>query len=355
MKKILIRAEDRDVLERVSQLTRISPGFYGGIAEAAVHRRSIWAEDKTEPLFLSGGESIYEIERGYSFQIVNGVVNKDWRVTANAGSENCVRLRIIIEGEMSYPGSNNSSPGASARCSFAMQPAHKSLSVGVRGGSVMRSCVMSISERFLRDFLGASESELPGTLIDAWRCRDSSIGSFPVSRQTLSCVRRCMGMRLRGAWAEVKIRAMAYKILNLVFSDWMRSQDGASRSMRITSEDHNKLVAIKDHVTRNFRVGITAEKLCREFSINRNKLHYGFKHLFGVTPHDYCVEMRMRAALDLLLETRLAVAEIAWEVGFGEPTNFTAAFRRYFGVAPSAVRAGGRSVSGRNEDFISLE
>ncbi len=73
--------------------------------------------------------------------------------------------------------------------------------------------------------------------------------------------------------------------------------------------------------------------------LNRNKLHIGFKRLFGLSLHDYCLDLRMQRAKQMLLDSDLAIARIAEATGFSEPTNFTAAFRKHFAVLPSEVRA----------------
>lgn len=348
MRKVVIRAGDSNLLEHLSGLRRISPGHHGGAEGAAIQRRNIWAADPGEPLFASGGETIYEVARGFCLEVVDGVPGQDWRITGIAGAEHSIRLRIIFEGEM-YVASTDHPTAKSTNCAFAVQPAGEMLSVRVRGGSVIRSCVMSVSEAFLRGIVGAGNAELPAALATAWQRGERSIGAFPVSRQTLLKARQCLMPPPDGPWADVRLRAIAHELLYLIFSDWMKLQHDGARIVRITREDHAKLVAIRDHVSRNFHVGVTAHQLSREYAINRNKLHYGFKHLFGESLHDYCVDKRMRAAANLLLTTDLAVSEIAWKAGFSEPTNFAAAFKRYFGSAPSQVRHRAASLVGREQ------
>jgi transcriptional regulator GlxA family with amidase domain len=72
--------------------------------------------------------------------------------------------------------------------------------------------------------------------------------------------------------------------------------------------------------------------------LNRNKIHYGFKEMFGTSLQRYCNELRMKRAGALLRESTLSVAQIAEAVGFSEPTNFTASFTKHFRERPSAFR-----------------
>ena len=53
---------------------------------------------------------------------------------------------------------------------------------------------------------------------------------------------------------------------------------------------------------------------------------------------DLVEEARRRVATDLLTETHIPIAEIAWKLGYSEPTSFNHAFRRWTGVSPNAMR-----------------
>jgi AraC-like DNA-binding protein len=46
----------------------------------------------------------------------------------------------------------------------------------------------------------------------------------------------------------------------------------------------------------------------------------------------------LRNAARLLIETRLSVKEIAWQVGFRTCAGFVRAFKKTFGVTPSECR-----------------
>jgi AraC family transcriptional regulator len=63
-----------------------------------------------------------------------------------------------------------------------------------------------------------------------------------------------------------------------------------------------------------------------------------FKQSFGVPPHRYHTARRVERAKTLLARPSLSIAEIALEVGFGETSSFTAAFRRLVGRTPSSFR-----------------
>ena len=67
-----------------------------------------------------------------------------------------------------------------------------------------------------------------------------------------------------------------------------------------------------------------------------------FKRVVGVTPHQYLIRSRLRRAARLLADDARPVTEIAFEVGFGDLSNFVRTFHRAAGVSPRRFRQAAR-------------
>lgn len=63
-----------------------------------------------------------------------------------------------------------------------------------------------------------------------------------------------------------------------------------------------------------------------------------FARVLGVTPHQYVVRCRLRAAARLLDDPARSITDIAYDVGFADLSNFVRSFRRAAGVSPSGFR-----------------
>jgi AraC family transcriptional regulator len=63
-----------------------------------------------------------------------------------------------------------------------------------------------------------------------------------------------------------------------------------------------------------------------------------FAGVLGVTPHQYLIRPRLRRAARLLADDARSITEIAFDVGFGDLSNFVRTFRRAAGVSPRAFR-----------------
>ncbi len=106
----------------------------------------------------------------------------------------------------------------------------------------------------------------------------------------------------------------------------------------LASEDIAVFYQLRDYLQRNYSRELRLSDLCRRFGLNEYKLKRGFKALFDSSVMAYLSEVRLDNARRLLLETDLPVAEVADAVGYPHANNFSAAFKRRFGMTPSQVR-----------------
>jgi AraC family transcriptional regulator len=67
-----------------------------------------------------------------------------------------------------------------------------------------------------------------------------------------------------------------------------------------------------------------------------------FSRVIGVTPHQYLIRARLRRAARLLADEGRAIADVAFEVGFGDVSNFVRTFHRAAGVSPREFRRAAR-------------
>ena len=63
-----------------------------------------------------------------------------------------------------------------------------------------------------------------------------------------------------------------------------------------------------------------------------------FAQVLGVTPHQYLVRSRLRRAARLLADDHRPITDVAFDVGFGDLSNFVRTFHRAAGVSPRGFR-----------------
>ncbi len=79
-------------------------------------------------------------------------------------------------------------------------------------------------------------------------------------------------------------------------------------------------------------------KLAKLLHISRAQLYRKLQALTGQSASQLIRSIRMNRARDLIVKTNLNMAQIAYQVGFADPSNFSKTFVREFGITPTNYR-----------------
>ena len=79
-----------------------------------------------------------------------------------------------------------------------------------------------------------------------------------------------------------------------------------------------------------------------------------FAKVLGVTPHQYLMRSRLRHAARRLADEDRSITDIAYDVGFGDLSNFVRTFHRAAGVSPLRFRQASRGMRKIFQDRLSL-
>jgi AraC-like DNA-binding protein len=102
----------------------------------------------------------------------------------------------------------------------------------------------------------------------------------------------------------------------------------------INREIEQKLQKARRHVIENLDTPPDPDSLAIELSIPRSTLKEGFKYIYGKTIHQFHNDYKMEAALSMLKSGTKLVKEIAYDIGYQNPSHFIAAFKRKYGETP---------------------
>ena len=103
--------------------------------------------------------------------------------------------------------------------------------------------------------------------------------------------------------------------------------------------DPDQLEGVRVRIGREFDRPLTTEHLARSAGMSRRHLRRAFAERFGLTPRAYLERSRMTRAASLLRDTDCLIKEVAAQVGFADPNNFSTVFKRFHGLSPEAFRA----------------
>jgi len=79
-----------------------------------------------------------------------------------------------------------------------------------------------------------------------------------------------------------------------------------------------------------------------------------FSSVLGVTPHQYLVRSRLRHAARLLADDDSSITDVAYDVGFGDLSNFVRTFHRSAGVSPLRFRQASRGMRKIFQDRLAV-
>ena len=76
------------------------------------------------------------------------------------------------------------------------------------------------------------------------------------------------------------------------------------------------------------------QKVSKELFMSRSQLHRKVSALTGQSPSVFIRRLRLHKAKELLQKGELNITQVAYEVGFNNPTYFTSSFKEEFGHSP---------------------
>lgn len=100
------------------------------------------------------------------------------------------------------------------------------------------------------------------------------------------------------------------------------------------------LLRARDLADARYADPLDVATLARRAHVSPTHFARSFRQAYGATPHQYLLARRMERAALRLRETDTSISEISLDVGFRSLGSFSATFRRWLGVSPSAYRAG---------------
>jgi AraC-like DNA-binding protein len=108
--------------------------------------------------------------------------------------------------------------------------------------------------------------------------------------------------------------------------------------MLLRHEGFRRLCHAREQLTQLDGPQPTIEALAREVGISPYHFIRQFEALFGLTPHQYRIQLRLDRAKQLLAANEHSVTAVCMEVGFSSLGSFSTLFSRRFGETPSEYR-----------------
>ena len=94
---------------------------------------------------------------------------------------------------------------------------------------------------------------------------------------------------------------------------------------------------ILDFMNRNYMYEFTLEELAHYTGRSLATFKRDFKKVSDLTPEKWLIRKRLEVAYRLIKEEHKKVGEVYAEVGFKNPSHFSTAFKKQYGIPPTAL------------------
>lgn len=96
-------------------------------------------------------------------------------------------------------------------------------------------------------------------------------------------------------------------------------------------------IDILGFMEENFMCDLSIEEIAHYTGRSLATFKRDFRKISNLTPERWIIKKRLEKAYELMKTGRRKVVDVYAEVGFRNPSHFSTAFKKEFGVAPTAV------------------
>lgn len=314
--------------------------YMAGIEEqTGASRRRVGAEGLLEwPETLGSGYFRgIQLWAGFELLIYDSTFAEPFLIDSDFTGYSQVGFGFCLAGDVSYAlaGRKGDLQVASDQSSLSFSPDFR----GVATYAPLQRVLLvglGVEPSLLKTFVDMDEASLPASL---QRILDGSQHTLcfepgritPAIRVALS---QLLTYPYQGATRLLYLESKSLELIAL-FLDQVRCR-APSPTATLRADDVERIYAARDILLANIEEPPGLLTLARQVGLNDCKLKAGFRQVFGTTAFGYLHDQRMEQARQLLGENKLNVAEVACAVGYTNPSHFSAAFRKKFGVSPRA-------------------
>jgi len=135
---------------------------------------------------------------------------------------------------------------------------------------------------------------------------------------------------------------LAVRIKNLI-DQRKHLREKFGKEINIKAESISSNVVDKEFVQKIIDIieknlgneNFSSETLAEKLFVSRSQLNRKLQAVTGQGPGEFIRSYKLKRAAQMILENRLSITQIAYEVGFGSPAQFTRSFKKHFNCLPS--------------------
>ena len=280
-----------------------------------------------------------------AMQIRNFVTKKDWRNTAYGDGR--IHMHFHLRGKNVGTSDGMADiPFTDSRFAVFLEPRGLTKHMEWESGDVDQSVIIDCEPEFLIDELGVELGTLPDPIrrFVAGKRDKFYWMDIPLPTSMMLIAQDILHPKVSPPLTNAYRNAKALEILCLgtqaiCLAGWHKKRVG-----NLAYRDFLRVGEARQILEAKFRRPPTILELARSLNMDASTLCKQFKAVHDCTIFEFVQRYRMEHASELLHSTDMEIKAVAYELGYNHTSNFTAAFKRYFGTTPRAARETGRNL-----------
>ena len=203
-------------------------------------------------------------------------------------------------------------------------------------GEPYLAVILSLDVSLLRSLY--DEVERAACEVHVERSRTPALASTMADPRLVDAIARYLAL----VEDEVAAKVLASAIRREIHFRLLMAPSGAMLRSLLRHDSHASMVATAiSRIREGYRETIAVSELARAVGMSSASLHKHFRAITSTTPLQFQKDLRLLEARRLLIAGQHGVSDVAYEVGYESPNQFSREYSRKYGVPPSSdLRAG---------------
>jgi AraC-like DNA-binding protein len=160
--------------------------------------------------------------------------------------------------------------------------------------------------------------------------------NLPATAEMIDIIREITDCEREGTYKKMFFEAKIIQLLLLQLEQLCC--DNCPIKCQIKNSDTIKMYQVRNIILSNLKDPFSLKELAHLVGTNEFTLKKGFKTIFGTTVFGFLNDIKMEKAQNLLTKQELTITQVAELVGYKNATHFTTAFKKKYGILPSALK-----------------
>lgn len=133
------------------------------------------------------------------------------------------------------------------------------------------------------------------------------------------------------------ISIMAPLILKEILYVVMRDEGGDYiRQFVMDGSAAQRVAQAITKIKENFKEPLNVKELARSVSLSESSLYHNFKKITAISPLQFQKQLRLHEARQILMMQDIEAAQVAFDVGYESPSQFSREYTRMYGMPPKS-------------------